>query len=62
MAVELTNAVPPDSVVTVHPAGKDGAVTPSKFSERVVIGTPTDIELVKEIGPRLLLTLKVRFS
>jgi hypothetical protein len=40
----------PAALVATHPAGKAGAVTPSKFSEFVAIRTP--VGMVKETVPR----------
>jgi len=39
VVVEVTHkGATPDALVAVHPTGKAGAVTPSKFSERAVAG------------------------
>jgi hypothetical protein len=58
--VEVTKLTPPRTGAAVHPAGMAGAVTPSKFSEKVVTGTPTINDRVTLIGPRLLLMFRVR--
>jgi hypothetical protein len=52
--------MPPSIDVAVHPDGITGAVTPSKFCENVVVGTPAVTVRVKLNGPRPLLTLNVR--
>jgi hypothetical protein len=57
--VVLTKLDPPLTGVAVQPAGRPGAVTPSKFSENVTFGTPAINVRVKLVAPRLLFTLKI---
>jgi hypothetical protein len=57
---EFTKFIPLLTETAVQPAGNAGGVAPSKFSVKVVAGTPRMIERVKLVAPKLLLTLNVR--
>ena len=53
--VEVTQLARVPVCVLVHPAGKVGATTLSKFSVRPIIGWPTKRVKLRVTGPRLLL-------
>src|SRR5678816_4231822 len=59
LSVELTKFIPLLTDTAVQPAGNAGGVAPSKFSVKVVTGTPRMIARVKFVAPKLLLTLNV---
>ena len=62
LLVEVTKLMPDWTEVGVQPAGKLGAVTASKLSLNVWIIEPIWIGRTKLVGPRVLVTLTVKFT
>ena len=59
VVVVETNGTPTPLLDVSQPAGRFGAATESKFSVKVVTGTPTIKTRVKLVAPKLLVTLNV---
>src|SRR6266478_2423508 len=51
-AIEVAQAVPPPMIEPVHPEGRVGAATPSKFSENATTGTVAPSLRINVAAPR----------